>query len=690
MVGLVYAARMGWVGLKGPGLRNLLVCLGVAGFFAALQGYQQYASMSVLPARPYDGGADHVLTLGDGARGTWIDYAIVVGYFLAIIAVGTWFGRQQKTTKDFFFGGSRFSWWLIAFSLIATTVGSYSFVKYSSKGYEFGLSSSQSYLNDWIWLPLLLFGWLPILYYSRITSIPEYFGRRFGRGVRLAATVCILVYLIGYVGVNLFTMGKVIHALLGVPIFWSALVVAVVSASYVTSGGQTSVIMTDLLQGVMLLATGLLILYLGASYMGGADQVWGHLTRDHRLAFPNFNQSATFPTVGIFWQDAIANSAMFYFLNQGIMMRFMAARSLREASKAAVATVLVLMTVGAAVVGGGGWVAAALVHAGYLPETVTPSDAFYVATELLSAPGVFGLVLAALTAALMSTVDTLITAVAAITVNDLYKPYVNPDASEADMLKIARVSSVTVTLLGVGLVPVFMQFASIYGAHGAFTAAVTPPLAVTLLLSVFWRRFTKPAAFASLLGGLGLVIVSLFVPEIITPFAQGVPMGERGDGFLGGMQQHMYMRALFGVVVSLTLGVVVALLTRPESEERQRGLVWGTVTQALSDFRRSVRFASEEGAQAVPLRMEDEAYAEGAQALPLVAVGRDLAAHIHAQVGDRVYVTDRRWWLGGLNAVQAQIGEIVDDEGHLSLGPNAYASVVKKGREKIAVTIERS
>jgi SSS family solute:Na+ symporter len=690
VVGLLYAARMGWVGLSGPGLRNLLVCVGVAGFFALLQGWQQYAPMEVLPARPYDGGAEHVLGSGDRVRGTWLDYAIVVGYFVAILVVGMWFGRKQTTTKDFFFGGSRFSWWLIAFSLIATTVGSYSFVKYSSKGFEYGLSSSQSYLNDWIWLPLLLFGWLPILYYSRITSIPEYFGRRFGPGVRLAATICILVYLVGYVGVNLFTMGKVVNALLGVPILLSALIVAVVSASYVTSGGQTSVIMTDLLQGVMLLATGLLIIYLGASHMGGGSELWGHLDRGHRLAFTNFNEDAGFPTVGIFWQDSIANSAMFYFLNQGIMMRFMAARSLREASKAAVATVLVLMTIGAAVVGGGGWVAAALVHAGYLPNDLAPSDAFYVATELLSAPGVFGLVLAALTAALMSTVDTLITAVAAIAVNDLYKPYVKPDAGEKEMLRIARVSSVAVTILGVALVPVFMQFDSIYAAHGAFTAAVTPPLAVTLLLSVFWRRFTRPAAYASLLGGLGLVVVSLFVPEIITPLAHGVPIGDPGDGFLGGMRQHTYMRAIFGVAVSVSLGVVVALFTKPESEERQLGLVWGTVTQALSDFRRSVRFASEQRALGAPVRVDEEAFSADDRALPLVNLSRDLAAHIQADVGDRVYVTDRRSWLGGLNAVQAKIGVILDDEGRVVMGPVAYESVVKKGREAEPVRIERS
>ena len=80
------------------------------------------------------------------------------------------------------------------------------------------------------------------------------------------------------------------NQLLGWPIFWSALGVACVSITYVTAGGQTSVIMTDLFQGVMLLATGLVILWLGADYLGGLDQLWNHLPREHRTAFPNFNE----------------------------------------------------------------------------------------------------------------------------------------------------------------------------------------------------------------------------------------------------------------------------------------------------------------------------------------------------------------------------------------------------------------
>ena len=172
-IGLVFAHRHGYIGLAGAKLRNLLISLGVLGFYFVLQAYLQYAPMEVAAAREYAGGAEHVLDADRRIRGTGLDYGIVAVYFVAILGVGTWFSRRQKTTKDFFFGGQRFSWWLIAFSLIATTVGSYSFVKYSEIGYSYGIGASQAYWNDWLWFPLLAFGWLPILYFSRFLSVEE-------------------------------------------------------------------------------------------------------------------------------------------------------------------------------------------------------------------------------------------------------------------------------------------------------------------------------------------------------------------------------------------------------------------------------------------------------------------------------------------------------------------------------------
>ena len=690
--GLVVAFKQGYLDFSVRGIRNLAICVAVFTFFLVVQGYLQYAPMRAAAPVEYRGGAEEVVAQDGHVRGHPIDYVIMCGYFLAILAVGTWFGRRQKTTKDFFFGGQRFSWWLIAFSLIATTIGSYSFVKYSNVGFTYGLASSQTYMNDWLWFPLIVFGWLPILYFSRVTSIPEYFDRRFGGAVRAWATIYILIYLVGYVGVNLFTMGTVLHSLLGWPVLVAAAVVAAISASYVTVGGQTSVIMTDLLQGVMLLFTGLLILVLGIHYLGGFETFWENLPRDARLAYANFNTKSDFPSVGIFWQDAVANSAMLYFLNQGIAMRFLATRSLADGRKAVLAMVLVLMPIGACVVGSGGWVARALVNAGALPADIQAKQAFYIATEFLSRPGVFGLILAALTAALMSTVDTLITAVSAIAVNDIYRPYIAPDADERRSLRTARICALSVTVIGVLLVPIFMKFKSIYSAHGAFTAAVTPPLVVTLLFSAFWRRFTRKAALATLVGGMIAIVISLIFPQVIAPFAHGVPMKETDGSFLDGITQYKFMRAFYGIVVSAFLGIIVTFFTRPESKERQSGLVWGTIKEALRHYKGSPGIeATYPECSAAVKSLETEPPLVGEGKLPSVTISKGLAEAGQAAVGDLLYVSDRRWWLGGLRSSQAIVGQIDETvaENVIWLGSDTFATVVTRSRTEIPVRVRK-
>jgi solute:Na+ symporter, SSS family len=665
LVGLVFAWRQGYVGLRGPGRTHLLLLVGGLAAIAGLQGWLEYAPMTEAKPVAYTGPAYERETLG-----TNLDYGIMVGYFLAMLAIGTWFGRKNKSTKDFFFGGQRFSWWLIAFSMVATTIGSYSFVKYSKVAYGYGIASSQTYLNDWFWAPLLLFGWLPILYFSRVVSIPEYFERRFNSRARMIATVLLLVYLIGYVGINLFTMGQALSILLGWDVFWAAAGVAGISAVYVTFGGQTSVIMTDLFQGAMLLATGLILLWLGIDYLGGPEPFWEHLPRSHRRAFTNFNTDPSYHSVGIFWQDAMANSAMFYFLNQGLVMRLLAARSVNDSRKAVVAVILILMPIAALVVASGGWVASALVHAGQMDPTIDGKEAFFIAADILARPGVFGLIMAALTAALMSTVDTLITAIAAIVVNDVYRP-IRPQAPDAELLRVARISSVSITLVGVALVPVFMEFKSIYSAHGAFTAAVTPPLVVALGFGVFWRRFTPAAAVATMVLGSVAILASVIWPQLIEPFAHGVPMQDVGDGLLAGKDQFKFMRACYGLVVCAAIGIATTWMTRAQSFEELRGLVWGTVEDAIAWYKGSPGKEAEGAWFATLPVASDDNRRLGAGQLPVVAISSVLAAQMGAGPGDLVYVTDARGWLGGLRASHAMIDAVVDGDGAtVSLGPD--------------------
>jgi len=669
VIGLIYVRRQGDIGLSGRGLRNLLMLLGGLAFFMLLQGYLQFVATRA-PTLP-EGSAAPAWT-EEGILGEPIDYALIIVYFVVILGFGSLFGRFTKSTKDFFFGGQRFSWWLISMSLVATTVGSYSFIKYSRVGFEHGLSSTQSYINDWFWIPLFFFGWLPIIYYSRVRSIPEYFERRFNRAARLVVTVLLLTYMIGYVGVNFYTLGKALNGLLGWDIFFGAAVVAVVCAIYVTAGGQTAVIMTDLVQGFLLLLAGFTLVYLGVEHLGGWDQFWGHLTPEKRAAFSNFNEDPKFNMVGIFWQDAMANSAMFMFLNQGLIMRFLAVRSVPDARKAILVTSIVLMPVAAIVVAGGGWIGSAMVHAGLLDANSPPDTIFVRVSYVLCQPGMFGLIMAALTAALMSTADTLINAVSAIVVNDLFRPFAKKELPDTHYLKIARYSSIGVALIGILLVPFFMQFDSIYAAHGAFTAAITPPMVIAALFGVFWRRFTAKAAVWTMVGGTAAVALSIFVPEVIQPFAHGIPKG--GEYHTA----WVFPRALYGLVVSSAIGVVVTLLTKPRELSTMRGLVWGTVRDAMVAFKGGE--PREEHSVALLVEVKGGLpFKRGELAeFPICQLTASLMKALDAAEGDIIYVSDPRRWLGGLRSVHMRAGPVCDGEGHLALLPDEAIEVAER------------
>jgi len=577
--------------------------------------------------------------------GTKLDYGIIIGYFVAIFAFGAFFARFTRSTKDFFFGGQRFSWWLVAFSYVASIVGSYSFIKYSAAGFRYGMSSSMTYLNDWIVMSILLFGWFPIIYFSRSVSIPEYFQKRFDSRTRLMATIIIMLYMVGYIGINLFTMGVALEAMLGTDPFWSAVVVAVVCAVYVTAGGQTSVIMTDLAQGVILLVAGLVLFGLGLHVLGGWDSFWSGLPLAHRQPFASFNEPHSFHFSGIFWQDGVANNIALYMMNQGFILRFLSLKSVREGKKAFTVLLVVLMPLATLAIANAGWLGRSMVSAGVLPASVEADHIFVAVADRVCVPGLFGFVMAALTAALMSTVDTLINAVSAVTVNDIYKPYFKPTADDRHYLKAARIVSLSSAAVGIALVPLFASFDSIYQAHAWFTAAVTPPMVVAIVLGAFWKRYTPRAAFWTLAGGLILVAASIRWPGLIAPFSHGV---DPAGGF-------KFLRALYGLAGSLAIGVTVTFFTRPRPLAEIEGLVVGTINRGKEKYKGGK--VNERLGRDVVGRLEAKEGIEG------IALTRTMLDRLAADEGDLLYVADARRWLGGIRSLHVKAVAVHSDEG---------------------------
>ena len=599
----------------------------------------------------------------DIAIGTQLDRIIIIAYFALVMGFGAYFGKYSKTTSDYFFGGRRFSWWLIAISIVATGVGSHSFVKYSTKAYQYGLSSTMTYMNDWFFMPLFMFGWLPIIYYTKIKSIPEYFERRFSRKARYIATLMTLLYMIGYIAIQFLTLATALYKIYGIPLMLTVILIAIATTLYMHFGGQTSVIFTDLFQGFILIFAGLLLFYLGIQYLGdntalsGLNAFWTNLSPNEKLPLAHFNHPPDFNFVGIFWQDGIAGSVGFLFLNQGLIMRFMAAKSVNEGRKAAAFNVLIILPISAIVVSNAGWIGRAITNAvpNAFPVDLAANDVFVAVTNIVSSPGVFGFIIAALCAALMSTADTLVNASSAIIVNDVYRPLAKKIKSEKEQLELARWTSIGVKVIAVALVPFFNSFDSIYEAHGWFHSTFTPPLVVGVFLGIFWKRFTTAAVIATFLGGAFLMLLGQNFPELISPFSHGIEL-RPGRGY-------SYIGALYNIFVCAGVGIIVTFFTKSKSEKELSGLTIFDVHNLKSIFKGSP--VNEEKGEAINLNWkikENES--------DLVFFSKNDMEKMKANPGDLVFIEDSRWWLGGLKSVHSVYGNPHNKDGLVYINNN--------------------
>lgn len=593
-----------------------------------------------------------------------LDFAVVIIYLVSIVAIGIWVGKFSSTTSDFFFGGRRFTWWLVGMSCVATLVGSYSFIQYSEVGYSRGMPCLGPYTNEWFALPIFLGAWLPICYYNRLESVPEYFEKRFNSTVRKLVIIFLAIYLTGYIGINLLTIGVAMKGIIvndpalssalgfgalakseGAFLDWQiiipAIIVAVLSAAYLHSGGQTSVIMTDVIQGFLLLFVGLGVVGIGIYQVGGFQALFDGMPDGNLFPFADFNRPAGFHFVGDFWNDAAVGTFSFYVINQGILMRFLSARSVHDGRKAMIFVAMILMPLAAISVGGAGWVGSALVSQGIIPADVNAKEIFITVSKVITMPGVYGFVIAAVVAALMSTLDTLITAVCAVVVNDIVRP-IYPGESDEFYLKIAKQSAVVATIIGICLIPVYDRFESIYQALSYMTSMVIPPLIIVVMFGMLSKRFNSACALATLTLGGGGILASIFFPVLIIPVAHGVQDPD---------MKFAYMRALFGLLLSGAVAVVSLLAVGGEEEDKTSGLTVHRLTDALHRFKGGAPNFKNAG-ESVVLDVSLGAFDDS----ELVSLPRSAMSDLALGEGDLLYISDTRWWWGGLRSVHAKVG----------------------------------
>ena len=581
---------------------------------------------------------------------------LVVCYFVMVTFFGTYFSRFSADIHDFFFSGQRFAWWLPFVSMMATGIGSYSYLKYSEQGLNTGMNSAMGYMNEWFILPLFFFGWLPLMYWTKTKSIPQYFEKRFNRPVRYITVSILLAYIFYYIGYNLFTIGLAFEGIFGLPPLLTLPLIALFLGTYVSLGGQTAVIFTDLVQGVILYLAGFTAFACGLAVLGGWGEFFAYLPLEHRLPFAPLRDNPHFNSVGMFWGDALAGSIAFLFLNQGFLMRFLSIRSVDEARLAGTANVLVTLPLSALVVGAIGWIGKALLEKQKaLGGAISPhglleiENSYHTFVSVVlhvtqNQPVILGLILAALLAALMSTIDTLINAAGAIFIYDIYKPLIRPRAPDRHYLKTARLASFAITGLSLALSAwFFFQRGTLMSIHYKGIMVIIPSIVTTLLLGLLWRRFNSISASCSLLSGALFSFMSLRFPEWIEPlraFCYGSPTG---DPFL--------FRALFGMLTAGGTGIVVCLFTAPANRERTKGLSLDSLDHALFLFKGG-KPNWKRGKKIRSLSLKTD----NSRAAGEISVSVRNAGIMGARPGDIVYVADRRWYLGGLRSGRFRLG----------------------------------
>ena len=531
---------------------------------------------------------------------TLVDWMMILGYFGVLAAVVAATRRRQETSQDFFLGGRSVGWLAIGASIFAANIGSEHVVGLAGQGAKSGLSLSHLEFHSWV-LILMCWAFLPFYYKSGVQTMPEFLERRFGPRARwILSLVSLSAYVLTKISVTVYAGALFFEVMLpevgftvaGVEVtsFWiGAFTTVALAGVYASFGGLLAVVYTDLVQAGLIIAGSLSVTYFALKHLGGTVDGgtfldgWGVL-KETIKASPGTKEAfslwhplshPTFPWLGL--TIASATIGVWYWCtDQFIVQRTLAARNLKNARRGAIwGAMLKLLPVFIFLVPGllgwalhqhrAGGFSIPVDAAGALQEDkVFPS----LVTQLLP-QGFRGLVVAGLVAALMSSLASLFNSVSTLFTVDVYKK-LRPQSTERRLVKVGRVTTVSMTALGLMWVPVMRSLSGggLYQYIQAVQSFLAPPIVAVFVTGLLWKRMNGRGA----VWGLGL------------GFALGMAKLALNACGVETMPDFYYSGLLLAVSVAI---IVAASLTAPAPEPAQiESLTFSTLGD---DFKRENR-----------------------------------------------------------------------------------------------------
>ena len=416
-----------------------------------------------------------------------LDWTVVILYLIAIVGYGLWLARKAKSSDDYFRGGRKFKWWTMMGQAFGT--GTHAEMPVAQAGATFQMGFAAIWYQ---WKNLLVtpFYWLMAPWYRRSerTTVAEMVTDRYGRQIGLIYTIFAIAFFVFIMGAMLQGAAKVIAVAAGSDISPNAVVLAMTIAFVIYSyfGGLVAAAHTEFIQGLLIILLSFMLIPFGLQEIGGFDGMRSSLSEDF---FQLYNEEVG---LGAFMIAMLMLNGVVGITAQPHMMSMFATGNTERAGRIGQTYgnfVKRLITIGWALTG----MIVAVVVMQQNVELPDPEHAFGFATRELLAPGLSGLMIACILAANMSSCSNFMVNLGALFTKDIYQPYIRPQASDNEILRVGKLSGLLLTLSGVLFALIIENVLQAF----LFTETIAAFMGIMVFGGILWKGANRYGANAA-------------------------------------------------------------------------------------------------------------------------------------------------------------------------------------------------
>jgi solute:Na+ symporter, SSS family len=488
--------------------------------------------------------------------GIWNWLALAI-YLLSMVAIGLRCSKRIEGTEEFFLAGRKIPWWAAGLSIFGTQLSAITFMAIPATTFAGDWVRSIGSMTLLLAIPIVIWFYLPTFRNLNLSTAYEYLERRFGPPARtLAATLFILLQF-GRMGIVLFLPSIALSAVTGMDVFVCIALMGVLSILYTVLGGIEAVIWTDVAQVFVLMGGALLALGIAVADVGGVGEVLriGAEADKFRIAHPGSGlDSMTVPVmvVGLFVLNLVP-----YTSDQTVIQRYMTTATTKSAARSLWTNFWMTAPTGIVFFGLG-----TALYVFYLshPELPTPAKndeivPWFVVHELPA--GVAGIVIAAIFAASMSSLDSSMNSVSTVMIFDFYRRWY-PEADDAQQLRVGRILTLALGLIGTAtaLAMAGVEIKFLFDVFNKILGLFGGALAGLFFLGIFCSRVGTGAALTATVSGA----VTVGALEVLNLTSESPPV-------------HPYLFAAVGFAVCVLVGYLLRLVRptpNPTAHDRPR------------------------------------------------------------------------------------------------------------------------